>query len=353
MIKKLLSYTHLFKNYIDYNLKKTTTPLRNISAIELTNRCNQYCQFCPVNNKKVIKPIKRMKIDMPISEFENILKTYKKYIGSVDICHHGECFLYPKFREAVRLLKKYGVKYKITTNGSLIGKYLDVLEEYPPQAIMFSLYTLNPTKFKNLTKTGDLKQVLINIDALLDLKNKNKLNTQIIIRAINMYGFEDEVDKIKAFFEGKDVIFDINILNSWAGRVDVSKFGDCSKHIIDFKYCSQPWLHCIIGSNSGIYICNNHEDEPIGSLKNNTLEEIWNSKKYREIRKNILEGNYRKNKICANCDYFSAGTVLNKPTKLFLLDGFFLRKLFINLGLYKKSHSDMLKLYKKKYGKGN
>ena len=73
MIKKLLSHTYSFKNYINYNLKKTTIPLRNISAIELTNRCNQCCQFCPVNNKKVVKPIKRMKIDMPIGEFENIL----------------------------------------------------------------------------------------------------------------------------------------------------------------------------------------------------------------------------------------------------------------------------------------
>ncbi|MEM3394009.1 MAG: radical SAM protein [Candidatus Methanomethylicia archaeon] len=335
---KLREVFNIIRNVLYYNLKRIKVPINRISCIEITNRCNQKCVFCPVNNKNVLRPIIRQKKDMRINDFERIIKKYKKYCYIINISqsHHGESFLHPRFNDVIAILKKYNVDYSITTNGSLVGKYIDTLIEYPPKLIMFSLYTLNPKKFKKLTKTGNLKTVLKNIEELLKIKEGGRIDTKIVIRAIVMRGFERDVENIKKYFKDRDVDFDINVLNSWAGRVDISKYGDVSKHTITFKYCFQPWSNIIIGSDLGVYICNNHEDKPIDYLKGNkTLEDIWNSQKYQKIRRNILNGQFRKNEICRYCDYFNFGSIINKPSPLFFLNKLFIYKILYLFGIYK------------------
>jgi len=46
-------------------------------------------------------------------------------------------------------------------------------------------------------------------------KKKGVIDTKIIIRVIKMYGFEKDVEEVKNYFVGKDVEFDVNVLNSW------------------------------------------------------------------------------------------------------------------------------------------
>lgn len=334
------------RNTIYYNFGKTTIPLDRIVNIELTNRCNQRCFFCPVNNKRVLKPITRVKSDMNVKDFEKIVKNYRKYCDVVNLSHHGETFLYPKLKEAILILKKYGVDYSLTTNGSLVGKYIDILTKYPPKLILFSLYTVNSEKFKKLTATGDLKIVLKNIQTLLDLKTEGKINTKIVIRVIDMYGFEKDVEDVKKYFKDKNVEVDVGVLNSWAGRVDIKKYGKLSNHTMPFKYCFQPWRNCIIGSDTGIYICNNHEDEPIDYLNDGKkIEEIWNNRKYQKIRSNILHGYFANNEICENCDYFNLESVGNRPTPFFFLTKNFLFKIMYVFGLLKCNPDVLIKMF--------
>lgn len=339
-----------FKAFVYYNLCQTKVPVGRIANIELTNRCNQRCAFCPANNSDVKKPVCREKKDISMNDFERLLVKYKKYMGVVCISHHGESFLHPKFDEAIKLLKKYGVRYTITTNGSLVGKHISSLTDYPPETMLFSLYTINPEKFKRITRNGDVRIVLQNIGKLIELKKQHKIHTKIVVRIIKMRGFEEDLDQVLDFFKNRDVAFDVNVLNSWAGRVDIDKFGDSVSNIVKFKYCFQPWEHCIIGSDLGVYVCNNHEDRPVGYLTDSTLDEIWNSVNYQTIRKNILEGNFRKNSMCFECDYFLLGCAVNKPSVFFLLDPFFWKTFLFGIGIYKvKDQAKLLDEYKKRY----
>jgi radical SAM protein with 4Fe4S-binding SPASM domain len=251
---------------------------------------------------------------MPLAEFERIISKYRKYMHDcVGISHHGECFLYPHIDTAIFILKKYNVPYSVTTNGSLLGNHLEALRDYPPQLILFSLYTLDAKKFKQLTKTGELSTVVANIGKILDLKKCGAIKTKVYIRAIKMFGFESDIAELTDYFRGKDVEFDINFLNSWAGRVNIARFGNPREHTVEFKYCIQPWAHCVIGSDLGVYICNNHEDNPIGYLYEQALEDIWNSPQYLRIRRNILLGNFRRNEICSGCDYLQPSIMVSKP----------------------------------------
>lgn len=329
-----------FRHIAEYNLRSLRPSLPKISIIELTNRCNHACVFCPVNRKDVLKPITRRKADLSIRDFEGIISKYRKQIRELGIAHHGESLMHLEFGKAVGVLKKHGVPYNITTNGSLLDRHLDSLVDYPPESILFSLYTVNPENYRKLTGNGDLSKVLDNIDGFLGLKKKKNLKTDVIIRTIDMPWLHDDIAEVEEHFRGKDVGYDRNVLNSWAGRIDISRYDpNWVDHTLDYKYCIQPWSHCIIGSDCGVYICNNHEDKPVGYLNEKSLDEIWHSKEYQNIRRNILAGRFRDNEICRNCDYFGLDTVIGRPSVFFFADKIFFYKMMAGLGLLRNFDS--------------
>jgi radical SAM protein with 4Fe4S-binding SPASM domain len=65
-------------------------------------------------------------------------------------------------------------------------------------------------------------------------------------------------------------------------------------------FCIMPWVHLHTWPNGKVFPCcladSNH---PIGNLKDNTLEEIWNSPDLKKIRTELLNG--KKPPVCSRC----------------------------------------------------
>lgn len=65
-------------------------------------------------------------------------------------------------------------------------------------------------------------------------------------------------------------------------------------------FCIYPWVHQYIGPPGDVKpCCVFHQDEQVGSLKNNTLKEIWNSEETKKLRIDMLNG--EKPKGCDIC----------------------------------------------------
>lgn len=65
-------------------------------------------------------------------------------------------------------------------------------------------------------------------------------------------------------------------------------------------FCMFPWLHLNATPKGDVYpCCSNDYTDPVGNTKDNSLEEIFNSPKMKELRLDML--NERKNKICDFC----------------------------------------------------
>ncbi len=66
------------------------------------------------------------------------------------------------------------------------------------------------------------------------------------------------------------------------------------------NFCMLPWVHMHGWSDGNAYpCCMSDPDEPIGNLRDNTLEEVWNNKAYRTMRLNML--NNKPSKECVKC----------------------------------------------------
>ena len=65
-------------------------------------------------------------------------------------------------------------------------------------------------------------------------------------------------------------------------------------------FCMFPWLHLNATPKGDVYpCCSNDYTDPVGNTKDNTLKEIFNSPKMKELRLDML--NERPNKICDFC----------------------------------------------------
>ena len=86
----------------------------------------------------------------------------------------------------------------LTTNGSQLEKYATELKQAGMKRINVSMDTLDPVKFKTITRWGDLSVVLRGMDAAQAAGLKVKINA-VALKGVN----EDEIDDLIRFAHGR------------------------------------------------------------------------------------------------------------------------------------------------------
>jgi cyclic pyranopterin phosphate synthase len=107
----------------------------------------------------------------------------------------------------------------VTTNGSQLGKYAAELKAYGVERINVSLDTLDPDKFRAITRWGDLDKVIAGIDAAQAAGLKVKINA-VALKGVN----EDELADLVAWSHGRGM--DITI-------IEVMPLGDVGDDRLD------------------------------------------------------------------------------------------------------------------------
>jgi len=65
-------------------------------------------------------------------------------------------------------------------------------------------------------------------------------------------------------------------------------------------FCMFPWIHMYVNTDGEAYpCCTTKYENPVGNVRNNTLVELWNNDKMKEVRKKLLAGEYVEG--CKNC----------------------------------------------------
>lgn len=95
----------------------------------------------------------------------------------------------------------------LTTNGSQLHRYADELVGLGIKRINVSLDTLDPAKFRVLTRWGDFDQVMRGIDAAARAGLKIKINT-VALRDMN----EDEIEDLLRWAHGRG--FDLTVIET-------------------------------------------------------------------------------------------------------------------------------------------
>lgn len=98
-------------------------------------------------------------------------------------------------------------------------------------------------------------------------------------------------DKMKQYYRTYDYGSRVPIGISLDELSEVEK----ERLITSETFCMLPWIHLHGWPTGEAFICC-MSDDPVGNLRNETMEEIWNNDKLRKIRQNMLDG-----KPCNEC----------------------------------------------------
>ena len=151
----------------------------NYARLSVTDRCDFRCVYCMAEDMEFL----------PRSEILSLEEIYAIAQGLVNVGINtlrltgGE----PLIRNNILwLIEKLGAleglqELTLTTNGSQLSKYASELARLGVQRINISLDSLDPLKFKQITRTGRLEQVIEGIDAARAAGFKQiKLNSVIM-----------------------------------------------------------------------------------------------------------------------------------------------------------------------------
>ncbi|MBE3093412.1 MAG: GTP 3',8-cyclase MoaA [Actinobacteria bacterium] len=161
--------------------------------LSVTDRCNLRCTYCMPSGG--IKLIDRKEM----LSFEEILKAAgilsEMGIRKIRITG-GEPLVRVGIIDLIKQIKKIEkiTDISITTNGILLNEYLDELYKMPVQGINISLDTLDRQKYKEITRGGEINQVLNAISNSINIGIKSvKINVVItdLIDEKDITGFVD------------------------------------------------------------------------------------------------------------------------------------------------------------------
>lgn len=147
---------------------KPTISLR----LKITDVCNFSCYFC---HKEGDKDGKVMTAN-DVRVLNRCIKD-EKYIRKIGLTG-GEPLLNPNLIEILDVLRGTGTPVKITTNGSLLDKWIDKLKVRGVE-VNVSLHSIDPVDFKKTTGVNAIKKVLRNIKLANRAGILNKINIAV------------------------------------------------------------------------------------------------------------------------------------------------------------------------------
>src|SRR5215470_13129589 len=159
--------------------------------LSVTDRCDFRCVYCMAESMTFL-PRKDL---LTLEEIDRLTSAFiAKGVRKVRLTG-GEPLVRKNLMWLIKSLSRHlgaGLdELTLTTNGSQLARYAEALANSGIARINVSLDTLNPDKFREITRWGDFAQVMAGIDAADRAGIKIKINT-VALRGVS----EGEIEQI-------------------------------------------------------------------------------------------------------------------------------------------------------------
>jgi len=253
--------------------------------IELVSDCNLRCTYCPRHYVNDLKGY----IDFDL--YKKIIDEIREFNPILVLHRRGESLLHPKFNEILDYLKGDFSEVQIATNATCLNEYKF---ESIVNNITFISFSLDTKKSFNKTRIPAKYDIVKNkILKFLDY-NKKRVTTQISM--VDVGQPREEIEEFKEYWKSRVDRVRVYLAHSLDG-----KFGSLKNKRVR-KPCIMPFYQMTIYENGIVARCNHDWDsDGMGDLKKSTLIDIFNNKKYQDLRKQHTTLNLC-DQVCKNCD---------------------------------------------------
>ena len=145
--------------------------------ISLIERCNLRCTYCMPEHGIPLSPRSQI---MTYEEIYQIASIFVRNGVTKIRLTGGEPLIRKDIDVILKKLASLNVELSITTNAILVDRFIDILKENGIRNINASLDSLDPEKFKHITRRNNFEKVFNNVHLLLKEGFQVKLNVVLI-----------------------------------------------------------------------------------------------------------------------------------------------------------------------------
>jgi MoaA/NifB/PqqE/SkfB family radical SAM enzyme len=306
--------------------------------IEPTNICNFKCSFCPESFGDFLQ-IQGGNHSLTLDDWEKIASSIENLpnkVKTINFYMMGEPLSNPLTPFFIGEARKRGLAEKIilTSNGSLLnGLRAEKLMESPPDFLRISIYGPTDEHHKKITTSKvSLDKIRDNVKNFVDMRNSlGQQKPHIYVKMIDQGA---ELNRaFLDFFDGIPDELEVEPLMNWndpeqgnlIGELSRDQLLDSSNFANKKEVCASPFYTLVINSDLKVTVCcvDWAKETVVGSLRLNSLYEIWKSDNLLQFRLAHLERRRSDLKACKNCVYhFTLPDNLDSLTPEALVQGY-------------------------------
>jgi len=285
--------------------------------VETVNACNARCRMCTIKDWK--KRELYLMSDDTWANFLRGIKSYSQRINRVNLSRDGEPLLDNKLGQKIEDLKKASIRFvTLATNVSLLTrKKAQGLLDSGLDDIMFSIDGFSKDTFEKIRKGLKFKEVMDNALNFIKTRDKGKYKTSIRVRMVLQEGNINELGDWTDFWSSKlktgDRVY-AKPMHSWGNQLRT--YNELTRHAEGKDYsrqaCVSPWSTLVVKVNGDVPLC------PVdfkcrflmGNINKKSVKDIWLTKRFMDIRDQLLSGKRNEVKLCRNCYLWDRGTII-------------------------------------------
>lgn len=316
----------------------------------INGKCNLHCRMCDVGQQnKESMFYKNLKgaasQDFPYERFKSLIdevRTFKPYIGITTT----EPLLYPHIFDAVEYAGSRGMKVNITTNGTLVEKYLNEILDCGLHRISISIDGPAHVHDKMRGVPGTYEKVIKGINLLKEEKKRRgtllphvyigsficdtnyahivELIENLPLDIVERLNMKLMVFTTKEIVDGHNLVWghkypatvscmpddfrpeniDVDVLHRQLEEVKrrfghfsnlyfktdgamLEKYFYRSREFLDVTRCILPWFVSQITASGDLIILTRCYNINLGNIMDKPFSEVWNGPKIREFRRDL------------------------------------------------------------------
>lgn len=270
-------------NEAAYRLRAARSVRLTTLNVEITNRCNLRCGYCPVN-----RSMARPKSDLPLEAFEDLLARAPTVTTLLPF-QWGEPLLHPDLFEMVRLARVRGIRTYVTTNGTL----------------------LDPPRRRAILDSG-ITRLTISVDGD-DATHAATRGVELAPIRENVLALRRERD-----LAGAAMRIDVSMVIDQQTESSLADYRRAWSPLVDrvqaiprlvreprTTVCREPWrgLLVVLADGRVTTCCGDTEGELLlGSIHDSDPAEIFNGEPMRQLREAHACGRFPR--VCADCSEY-------------------------------------------------
>jgi MoaA/NifB/PqqE/SkfB family radical SAM enzyme len=279
--------------------------------IILTKACNLRCVICIAYGSI------RGERWMPFERYEKIADKLFPHARGVFFCSGGEPFLYPRIRDALRLVRRHRALATVTSNGMLINREIAdwIVEDQTIFELFISFDGATKASLERIRRGANFETILRNVEYLNKVKRERGARfPQLSMRYVAVRSNAEElptlfeicgrcgVDRVEVVYlnVANDIDFDESLFNhpqlaadsfgkaaiearKSGVQLDLPALPDCRVHE---RKCVYPWRFCQIDTDGSLRFCYHSWRQRLGFFEDG-FDEIWRGPHYQKIRETL------------------------------------------------------------------